>query len=190
MERAAETHYPTMSLGAICALPIGDPFTVDAALFLWTTAPHLMDANIVIETWGFKYTTHADLPELVEVTTIVRPRVERMRPRRAAQTRATYPTRSAFNSNFCTAHQSVYGTLRRSRASRSYVRYRSVREVRRRSGGAGDDAFDPNPSLTTKFLVMHNAACSIGVVWCRAIFGLRGIHVATGVHHTTWRRGS
>jgi N6-adenosine-specific RNA methylase IME4 len=58
MERAVEVHYPTMSVKDICALPVGELATADAALFLWTTAPHLQDAFSVIEAWGFSYITN------------------------------------------------------------------------------------------------------------------------------------
>jgi len=58
MQRAAGAHYPTMSLDAICALPVGDLFTPDAVLFLWTTGPHLVDALTVLDRWGFTYVTN------------------------------------------------------------------------------------------------------------------------------------
>jgi N6-adenosine-specific RNA methylase IME4 len=50
--------YPTMTLDEVCALPVCDLVTNAAILFLWTTAPHLIDhAPKVIEAWGFKYST-------------------------------------------------------------------------------------------------------------------------------------
>jgi N6-adenosine-specific RNA methylase IME4 len=55
MERAAEAHYPCMSIEDICALPVADLATPDAALFLWTTNPHLFTAKSVLEAWGFEY---------------------------------------------------------------------------------------------------------------------------------------
>jgi N6-adenosine-specific RNA methylase IME4 len=55
VERAAGNHYPTMALDEICALPVKGLATDSAALFLWTTAPHLQEAFQVIEAWGFNY---------------------------------------------------------------------------------------------------------------------------------------
>src|SRR5262245_15170459 len=40
-ERAAGNHYSAMSLDEICALPILSLASPDAALFMWTTVPHL-----------------------------------------------------------------------------------------------------------------------------------------------------
>jgi N6-adenosine-specific RNA methylase IME4 len=57
MERAAEVHYPTMRLETICTLPVADLCTPDAALFLWTTSPHLESAWSVLAAWGFAYVT-------------------------------------------------------------------------------------------------------------------------------------
>jgi N6-adenosine-specific RNA methylase IME4 len=57
-EGAAHAHYPTMSLDDICALPVANVATPDAALFLWTTAPTLPEALKVLEAWGFVYRTH------------------------------------------------------------------------------------------------------------------------------------
>ena len=56
---AAGVHYPCMSTDAICALPVKKLATDAAALFLWTTAPHLPEALQVIAAWGFTYKTHA-----------------------------------------------------------------------------------------------------------------------------------
>jgi len=50
-----ETHYETMALEEICALPVGSVTADDAVLFLWTTKTHLMQANEVIRAWGFEY---------------------------------------------------------------------------------------------------------------------------------------
>jgi N6-adenosine-specific RNA methylase IME4 len=57
--RAAGNHYPTMSLEEICALPVSHLATDAAALFLWTTAPHLPEALQAVAAWGFTYKTHA-----------------------------------------------------------------------------------------------------------------------------------
>ena len=58
VERAAGNHYPTMSLGEICALPVISLATPDAVLFLWTTAPHLRESFDVLAAWGFEYKTN------------------------------------------------------------------------------------------------------------------------------------
>ncbi|MDR1131718.1 MAG: DNA methyltransferase [Oscillospiraceae bacterium] len=55
----AENHYPTMSIGEICALPVADVAAKNSALFLWTTLPMLPEALRVITAWGFKYKTVA-----------------------------------------------------------------------------------------------------------------------------------
>jgi len=55
--RAIENQYPTMELDAICALPVRDIATDDAALFVWATSPKLAEAMRVIEAWGFTYRT-------------------------------------------------------------------------------------------------------------------------------------
>jgi ParB-like chromosome segregation protein Spo0J len=54
---AAASHYPTMGL-ADCKLPIADLATPDAALLMWTTAPHLRESFQVLDAWGFEYCTH------------------------------------------------------------------------------------------------------------------------------------
>jgi N6-adenosine-specific RNA methylase IME4 len=56
---AAGAHYPCMATNAICALPVKELATDAAALFLWTTAPHLPEALQVVAAWGFTYKTHA-----------------------------------------------------------------------------------------------------------------------------------
>jgi N6-adenosine-specific RNA methylase IME4 len=56
---AAGVHYPCMSTDAICTLPVKELATQAAALFLWTTAPHLPEALQVVAAWGFEYKTHA-----------------------------------------------------------------------------------------------------------------------------------
>jgi N6-adenosine-specific RNA methylase IME4 len=58
IERAAGNHYPTMSLDEICGLPIPNLATPDAALFMWTTAPHLRESFDVLVAWGFEYKTN------------------------------------------------------------------------------------------------------------------------------------
>jgi N6-adenosine-specific RNA methylase IME4 len=54
-ETILESHYPTMPLEDICALPITDLANDDAVLFLWATSPLLEQALEVMRSWGFKY---------------------------------------------------------------------------------------------------------------------------------------
>jgi len=54
---AAEAQYPTMSVEAICALPIDKRAADDAHFYLWTTGPMLPEAFKVLAAWGFKYVT-------------------------------------------------------------------------------------------------------------------------------------
>jgi N6-adenosine-specific RNA methylase IME4 len=58
VERAAGNHYPTMSLDEICALPVLSLASPDAALFMWTTVPHLRESFDVLVAWGFEYKTN------------------------------------------------------------------------------------------------------------------------------------
>jgi N6-adenosine-specific RNA methylase IME4/ParB-like chromosome segregation protein Spo0J len=58
VERAAANHYSTMSLDEICALPALNLASPDAALFMWTTAPHLRESFDVLAAWGFEYKSH------------------------------------------------------------------------------------------------------------------------------------
>ena len=53
MDRAADNHYPTMTLQDICALH--PPAAANAVLFLWATAPMLPQALEVMAAWGFTY---------------------------------------------------------------------------------------------------------------------------------------
>ena len=50
-----ESHYSTMSIEEICALPIDNIASDDAVLFLWATSPLLPQALRVIQSWGFEY---------------------------------------------------------------------------------------------------------------------------------------
>jgi N6-adenosine-specific RNA methylase IME4 len=56
MDRAADNHYPTMDIAAICALDV--PSAKDCALFLWATVPMLPQALEVMSAWGFEYKSH------------------------------------------------------------------------------------------------------------------------------------
>ena len=55
--RSAESHYPTMSIEDICALPVGNLADKDCALFLWVTIPCLLEGLSVLKAWGFTYKT-------------------------------------------------------------------------------------------------------------------------------------
>jgi N6-adenosine-specific RNA methylase IME4 len=55
--RKVENHYPTMTLEEIIALPVAELATEQAILYLWSTAPKLVDAARVIAAWGFDYRT-------------------------------------------------------------------------------------------------------------------------------------
>lgn len=57
--RSAESHYPTMSLEDIQALPVRDLAAADCILFMWTTIPLLRDSFSVMRAWGFDYKTVA-----------------------------------------------------------------------------------------------------------------------------------
>ncbi len=57
--RSAESHYPTMCLEDIKALPIGELAAKDCALFMWITFPCMQEAFQVLEAWGFEYKTTA-----------------------------------------------------------------------------------------------------------------------------------
>lgn len=56
MDRAADNHYPTMTTAEIAEL--SPPASKDCVLFLWATAPMLVEALHVIDAWGFAYKTH------------------------------------------------------------------------------------------------------------------------------------
>lgn len=56
MDRAADNHYPSMTLDDIRSLPV--PAADDAVLFLWATAPMLPEAIEVMTGWGFAYKSH------------------------------------------------------------------------------------------------------------------------------------
>lgn len=67
---AAENEYPTMSLPAICELPVGDLAAPDAALFLWCTWPQLAEGLEVIKAWGFEYVTGLPWVKIVGIPSI------------------------------------------------------------------------------------------------------------------------
>lgn len=52
-----ETHYPTMKISELCALPISSMAQENAVLFMWVTSPVLDQCWPIIEAWGFEYKT-------------------------------------------------------------------------------------------------------------------------------------
>ena len=57
--RSAESHYSTMDIAAIKALPVGELADKDCALVLWVTFPMLREAWGVMDAWGFTFKTVA-----------------------------------------------------------------------------------------------------------------------------------
>lgn len=52
-----ENHYPTMTNEDICKIKV--PSDNNCVLYLWATAPKLLEALEVMKAWGFKYKTQA-----------------------------------------------------------------------------------------------------------------------------------
>lgn len=57
--RSAESHYPTMTIEKIQALPVSELADKDCALFMWITFPLLKESLSVLSAWGFKFKTIA-----------------------------------------------------------------------------------------------------------------------------------
>lgn len=57
--RSAASHYPTLDLESIKALPVQAIAAPDCALFLWATSPNMREAFETIDAWGFTYKTIA-----------------------------------------------------------------------------------------------------------------------------------
>ena len=55
--RAAQAHYPTMSINDMAGLPIGDISEDNAVMYLWVTGTHLREAVLLLGTWGFPLKT-------------------------------------------------------------------------------------------------------------------------------------
>lgn len=53
MDRAADNHYPTMSVDEIANYKV--PAAKDCVLLLWVTVPHLESGFTVMRSWGFTY---------------------------------------------------------------------------------------------------------------------------------------
>ena len=59
LERSADKHYHTMQKQDIQSLPIQNICDKDCVLFLWVTAPCLLEGLELIKAWGFTYKTIA-----------------------------------------------------------------------------------------------------------------------------------
>lgn len=57
LNREIENQYPTLDVEQICQMKV--PHKEDSILFLWATAPKLLEALMVCRSWGFDYKTHA-----------------------------------------------------------------------------------------------------------------------------------
>ena len=57
--RTVETHYQTMDIEAIKALPVQGLAAQDCILFIWVTFPKLQEGLDTIRAWGFEYKTIA-----------------------------------------------------------------------------------------------------------------------------------
>ena len=57
--RSAESHYPTMSIDDLCAIPVDSIANKNCALFMWCVWPSIDQAFKVINAWGFEYKTKA-----------------------------------------------------------------------------------------------------------------------------------
>lgn len=55
---STDNHYDTMTVDALCELPVGQLAADKSHLHLWTTSGFLFDAARIIEAWGFTYKSH------------------------------------------------------------------------------------------------------------------------------------
>jgi N6-adenosine-specific RNA methylase IME4 len=55
---STDNHYETMSVDAICELPVGQLAADQSHLHLWTTNAFLFEGKTVLEAWGFEYKTN------------------------------------------------------------------------------------------------------------------------------------
>lgn len=55
--KSPEAHYDTMSIADLCALPVDELAAPDCLLVMWSTWPHLLQAQRVMRAWGFRYIT-------------------------------------------------------------------------------------------------------------------------------------
>lgn len=54
--RKIENHYPTMTVDEICNIRV--PSAPNSVLYMWATAPKLLEGLKVLASWGFTYRTH------------------------------------------------------------------------------------------------------------------------------------
>jgi site-specific DNA-methyltransferase (adenine-specific) len=57
INRTIENQYQTMTIEDICSIML--PAKNNSLLYLWATAPKLLEAIQVINAWGYEYKTHA-----------------------------------------------------------------------------------------------------------------------------------
>ena len=55
--RSPSSHYQTMSIAEIAAMPVSELAAKDCWLMMWTTQPHLEQAFEVMHGWGFRYSS-------------------------------------------------------------------------------------------------------------------------------------
>lgn len=55
--KSPEAHYATMSIDELRALPVSQLAAGDCLLWMWSTWPHLRQAQDLMEAWGFTYKT-------------------------------------------------------------------------------------------------------------------------------------
>jgi N6-adenosine-specific RNA methylase IME4 len=58
LDRAPEAHYDTMTVAEVAALNVRAIAADDAIVFLWTTAPLILEMPAVLDAWGFTYKTN------------------------------------------------------------------------------------------------------------------------------------
>ena len=58
MDRAADNHYPTQTMGDIVRLGVPSISAKHCVLYLWSTVPMLQHALLTMSTWGFTYKSH------------------------------------------------------------------------------------------------------------------------------------
>lgn len=54
-ETVLSSHYPSLPIEELCALPVASMAADDCVLFMWATCPLLKDALRLLEAWGFEY---------------------------------------------------------------------------------------------------------------------------------------
>lgn len=55
--KSPEAHYDTMTEADLAALPVGQLAAPDCLLFMWSTWPHLDQAQRLLTGWGFRFVT-------------------------------------------------------------------------------------------------------------------------------------